>query len=318
MENPKYTYGDRVKFKIQDRVETGVIEIVDARGTFEQNDEPSYDIFIEKQNCLYKHILQSSVLEKVGESKRVNRTAPKSSENVGPSLNHWHLSKLDNGLYIAHGVVNGHEKLMDSTPIRTSPITNVDLQEELGLVTINTMNTKYNCWIKDCDFSREATFEYIPELVAYKDVDFGLHEYQSEDSSILLVFSNREEYYYECAYIFDGGEKEKLDFSVHIGTFQDSCLIRRDFKKISGGDQRTDIRYFPHFEHIQFYSFFTGDYKLFFENSGRRMICFTTPLGLIKLNPGERKAIVEENCEESDEILDRSDLYPAVFTTEEF
>lgn len=73
-----YKVGDVVHFKygpIYDmngnvissakEVRTGVIEIVDAHGTFEQNEEPSYDIFIKEDNTLYKHIRQSLVVEKV-------------------------------------------------------------------------------------------------------------------------------------------------------------------------------------------------------------------------------------------------------------
>ena len=42
------------------------IEIIDAYGTFEQDEEPSYDIFVQgNPGCLYKHIRQSWVLEVV-------------------------------------------------------------------------------------------------------------------------------------------------------------------------------------------------------------------------------------------------------------
>ena len=41
----------------------GIIQVVDAWGTFEQNEEPSYDILCEKKNCLYKHVLESEIIE---------------------------------------------------------------------------------------------------------------------------------------------------------------------------------------------------------------------------------------------------------------
>lgn len=59
--HPKFTYDDIVDFKFNDTIKTGKIEIVDAYGTFEQNAEPSYDILIEDENTLYKHIVESLV-----------------------------------------------------------------------------------------------------------------------------------------------------------------------------------------------------------------------------------------------------------------
>lgn len=64
---PLYEYGDWVKFKIKmfdDTAEqeyTGQVAIVDRYGTFEQNEEPSYDIYVEDMNCLFKHFRQSQV-----------------------------------------------------------------------------------------------------------------------------------------------------------------------------------------------------------------------------------------------------------------
>lgn len=64
----KYNYGDYVVFKIaleQDepaKEYIGRIAIIDHNGTFEQNDEPSYDIYVEELNCLFKHCRESSVV----------------------------------------------------------------------------------------------------------------------------------------------------------------------------------------------------------------------------------------------------------------
>lgn len=69
---PKYKKGDRVTFKIYDEGKeffiSGKIYIVDAYGTFEQNEEPSYDVMAEESHydkdssCLYKHVRESSLL----------------------------------------------------------------------------------------------------------------------------------------------------------------------------------------------------------------------------------------------------------------
>ena len=69
---PKYEKYDIVRFKFSPTEELeGFIEIIDAYGTFEQNEEPSYDILItEKEGRgLYKHIRESRIIEKIGKHK---------------------------------------------------------------------------------------------------------------------------------------------------------------------------------------------------------------------------------------------------------
>ena len=72
---PKYNRGDVVLFQTgrginrsSERVYSkhgivGTIEIVDSYGTFDQNEEPSYDIMNEDETCFYKHIRESYILE---------------------------------------------------------------------------------------------------------------------------------------------------------------------------------------------------------------------------------------------------------------
>lgn len=63
---PRYDYGDTVRFAWgSDGEKAGVVQIIDAYGTFEQNLEPSYDVYIESEQCLYKHICESEILGKV-------------------------------------------------------------------------------------------------------------------------------------------------------------------------------------------------------------------------------------------------------------
>lgn len=61
---PRYRYGDMVLFCGSDAEKVGKISIIDAYGTFEQREEPSYDIFVEEDNCLYKHISESEIVGK--------------------------------------------------------------------------------------------------------------------------------------------------------------------------------------------------------------------------------------------------------------
>lgn len=57
---PKYEYDQEVFFKINDTEYKGRIYIIDAYGTFFQNKEVSYDIFVEtdKGRVLFKHITE--------------------------------------------------------------------------------------------------------------------------------------------------------------------------------------------------------------------------------------------------------------------
>lgn len=67
MRTPKFKCGDYVSFELMtdNKIYTvnGSIYVVDARGTFFQREEPSYDIMsktIDSENdCLYKHIRES-------------------------------------------------------------------------------------------------------------------------------------------------------------------------------------------------------------------------------------------------------------------
>lgn len=61
---PKFDYGDTVKFKFGDETKVGTIEIIDAYGTFFYKEDVSYDIMVKKENTLYKHIHEKFV-EKV-------------------------------------------------------------------------------------------------------------------------------------------------------------------------------------------------------------------------------------------------------------
>ena len=58
---PKYERDDKVCFELDGIVKQGYVYIVDAYGTFFQADEPSYDIMVEEEKCLYKHIPESHV-----------------------------------------------------------------------------------------------------------------------------------------------------------------------------------------------------------------------------------------------------------------
>lgn len=230
-----------------------------------------------------------------------------------PRLYHWYLEKAtsDDGTEcaLAHGNVTGHKRIADTTFINTSKVENIEVREETEEVIIRTMNTEYHCRLSDCDYSRPDTYDLIPGLSEHAAKYEKGKEYQQDDNTILLVLSDHESYYFETMLIKENGNTHRGEMHPHIGTFQDSCLIR-----CAGYEQSIDIRYFPHHRHLETYAWEAGQFPVYLENSGEDMIYYTTNEGVIELKPGERKLVSKENASAADDIpfLDRSDLYPAV------
>ena len=60
-----FKVGDLVTFQCGDTLKEGVVFIVDAHGTFESPNTPSYDIMVENENMLYKHVKCDLVISKI-------------------------------------------------------------------------------------------------------------------------------------------------------------------------------------------------------------------------------------------------------------
>ena len=63
--NPRYRLGMRVAFNWNGVAKAGKVCVVDAQGTFMQPDEPSYDILVEEENMIYKHMKESEIIRVV-------------------------------------------------------------------------------------------------------------------------------------------------------------------------------------------------------------------------------------------------------------
>lgn len=61
MERKLYKVGDEVIFMVDNKQREGIIFVVDAYGTFERPGIPSYDILVESENMLYKHVAYNMV-----------------------------------------------------------------------------------------------------------------------------------------------------------------------------------------------------------------------------------------------------------------
>ena len=55
----KYKIGDNVSFTLENEIKQGEIYIVDKYGTFEDDSDVSYDIFVKSDNVLYKHVKET-------------------------------------------------------------------------------------------------------------------------------------------------------------------------------------------------------------------------------------------------------------------
>lgn len=82
--NPKFNYGDTVSSYIVDMTGDiiefeGTVEIIDRYGTFEQNEEVSYDVMVDNwcnsgEKMFVKHLRESNLtLVKANEESRKNR-----------------------------------------------------------------------------------------------------------------------------------------------------------------------------------------------------------------------------------------------------
>ena len=229
------------------------------------------------------------------------------------SLHNWYINThaSESGTdFVGHGIVTGHYRLPDSCFIHTSKIRMISVNLKENELIILTRNSEYHCPLVYCRWEKQdenahiiPNYEKIKEL--YKD---KLAYPKIEPGNVLLVLANFCEYYFHsvCYIPKDAENQEPCAYQghAHIGTFQDSFLI-------SVAGQPIDLRYFPHFQNIEFYSESTNGFPLFLENIGDAVLYANTSVGTIKLNPGERKEVRIENAESDTPILPNGDLYPA-------
>lgn len=208
----------------------------------------------------------------------------------------------------AHGIVTGHDRLADANRIHTSEVVSVEVERSTGEALIHTRNSLYHCPLAYCDYDKQDEYPLlIPDYEIVKAEYKDKREFPAiEAGKILLVLSNFDEYYFHSLYYLPEGACEAAEYRscAHIGTFQDSYLIRVKGMPI-------DIRYFPHYQNVEFYSQDTDGKPLYLENIGDVPLYAKTFSGTICLQPGERKEVKEENSETEVPFLPKGDLYPA-------
>lgn len=224
-------------------------------------------------------------------------------------LYNWYIKVYEEGseiYYIGKGVVAGHPKIPDTNRMSTSIVKAIYTDLEQGEVILTTINHVYHCPLGECCWSRQDKYpDLIPDYEIAKEKFQNLEEPSIEVGKVLLVLSDHDEYYFHSLYYKETADAEPCNYygAAHVGMFQDSYLIMVEEAGI-------DLRYFPHFRNIEFYSEDTDDRPLYLENIGNTVLFSKTSKGLIKLEPGERKEVCKENAEIDKPTLPKGDLYP--------
>lgn len=224
-----------------------------------------------------------------------------------PVLHYWYLDKNKDGNTLAHGVVTGHPEFVDSTKIYTGAVSGVEIDSGRGEAVIKTEYCNFRCPLRYLRFRKQDKFpELVPDYEEIKAKYSGQIEWpEIEQGKMLLVLSDFNEYYFHslCAKDEKG---ELIDYTgwSHTGWTQDSYLIQTE-------DEEIDLRYFPHFRNIEFYSHDTDGMPLYVENIGGSVIYIKYDGHVFRLDPGVRMELAEENAAENITDLPDGDLYPA-------
>ncbi len=262
-----------------------------------------------------RNILNGEKFEDIGKNIIESYVANLESNDEGRKLqlHYWYVGEHENNgemVLVGHGIVTGHKKIEDAIDVHTSAVKTVYVDEEAGELILTTKKSIYHCPLEYCNFKKQDGYpNIIPNYDDIKEKYQDAIEYPSiEPGKVLLVLANFCDYYFHSLYYVpkDSEDGKKLEFtgSPHIGMIQDSYLINTK-------DHRIDLRYFPHYGNIEFYSENTNKCPLFIENIGDMVIYARTSAGTIKLEPGDRKEVIKENAEDETPILPGGDLYPA-------
>ena len=228
-----------------------------------------------------------------------------------PRLYNWFVFELEwygKMVKTVCGNVWGDSRFPDSNYLNhTSEVKDVNYDYEKRMCTVRTRNSVYYCPMEYCDYYEQEKYaDLLESFEKIKEIAINRNEPSIDDGKILLTLTTFDDYYFHSMYYRKSGEEKPVDYEshAHIGTFQDSYLI-------SAFGEGIDIRYFPHPYAISFYSWNTKGLPVYLENIGLDTICAETPFGIIKLDPGDRKLVSEENVEPDPPKILRGDLYPA-------
>ena len=95
----------------------------------------------------------------------------------------------------------------------------------------------------------------------------------------------------------DSESGEPVDYSdwASIGVFD--MGMNKDIYRIVADGCGIELRYFVRSQNIEFYHMQLDDCPLYIENIGNAVLYASTSAGIIRLDPGDRKEVTEENAE---------------------
>lgn len=169
MKKSDYAWGDKVEFTYEGIEEplVGLIEIVDAAGTWVQAEEISYDIYVgSDKNCLYKHVPESHIRRKL------------IKEPVTRGILQYH--KKDNQYSVLYSR-NGYAAILDN-PVFTE--IRVTMTEEWLPVSLAPLNA----WIgKSVEIRYMPPYMLVCNLIhTHQDDNDMLYEVYREDTNVVL------------------------------------------------------------------------------------------------------------------------------------
>ena len=224
-------------------------------------------------------------------------------------MHYWFLRRYEGWIQLI-GRVAGHSRIEDSHRAFSSEVQGIEVNLNENEIIVATLNTVYHCPLEYCSFEdQDEHSDLIPGYGELKTKYAGkIPDPTIEPGKLLLVLSNFDKYYFHSVYYIPKGEGRRLlvRSSAHIGMFQDSNLVMSD-------DGRVDLRYFPHFRNIEFYSEHTDNTPWYIENIGYVTLYANTSVGMFKIAPGERKEVCAANVDNAPPELAKGDLYPAGF-----
>ena len=230
-------------------------------------------------------------------------------------LYNWHISEEERKrgkIRLLNGNITGHHGFTDSTYIISSPLTRWRIDFEREELIAESENTVFHCPLVYLNFFKfekqcQEPDKVIPNYWEIKERYEGqLPKPEIEAGNVLLTISNFDKHYFHSVFCRPVSGYPAIEFQAypHIQTFQDSVIIKGE------GEKPINLRYWPHFQNIQFYIMDTGELPLYVENVGTVPMYAKTFWGQVRLEPEERKQICEENYETPPVLLPDGDLYP--------
>jgi len=249
----------------------------------------------------------------------------------------WKFIRTSNCTQV-EGVVCGHNILYDMSLITTSMVKSLKLNRESLKVTCLTNNTEYSLSLfelnHECYRKTIEDLMSLLELKADDDLIRKIKDYydsyeenriqklknlfvQFDIDGILSLGDNREWYFNYFAYRIGDEVCIQTKVRAHIGTFQDSVIIRNSI----GEAKRADLRYFPYQNNkLSFYNFdlltnhsSRNHLRIYVENIGRQSLNIGTKWGYSYIITPENSVILSRRDLESgiEGSVTGKDLYPA-------